>query len=217
MNISDINYLFFSSFLTNLKNFLASLTMIDVIFFFAVLLLMILLVTLFYFIKSNEDYYDVHEENNNDFNQVENFVEESQSSPSIDYSEENAVININEIDNNLFNSTYNDEEGELLDLETISKKLENKENTPIDLTMFEEEQEIDAIISYDELLKKSSIPTVTYKRETMLDDLSVKEVDLDSLSKPLVKNESESVNQTISYGEEEAFLDALKRLQQQLN
>ena len=217
MNISDINYLFFSSFLTNLKNFLASLTMIDVIFFFAVLLLMILLVTLFYFIKSNEDYYDVHEENNNDFNQVENFVEESQSSPSIDYSEENAVININEIDNNLFNSTYNDEEGELLDLETISKKLENKENTPIDLTMFEEEQERDAIISYDELLKKSSIPTVTYKRETMLDDLSVKEVDLDSLSKPLVKNESESVNQTISYGEEEAFLDALKRLQQQLN
>ena len=217
MNISDINYLFFSSFLTNLKNFLASLTMIDVIFFFAVLLLMILLVTLFYFIKSNEDYYDVHEENNNDFNQVENFVEESQSSPSIDYSEENAVININEIDNNLFNSTYNDEEGGLLDLETISKKLENKENTPIDLTMFEEEQERDAIISYDELLKKSSIPTVTYKRETMLDDLSVKEVDLDSLSKPLVKNESESVNQTISYGEEEAFLDALKRLQQQLN
>lgn len=216
MNIAANSYLFLISFLTNLKNFLKSLTMIDVIFFFAVLLLMILLVTLYYFIKSNEDYYDVTDKSNNESNSSETLLENKEDLSASGFTEENAVININELDNSyLFNSISEDEEGELLDLETISKKLENKETTPIDLTMFEEEQERDAIISYDELIRKSSSPTVTYKKETMLDDLSVKEVDIESLSNSLVHKEAAS--EALSYSEEEEFLDSLKKLQQQLN
>ena len=216
MNIAANSYLFLISFLTNLKNFLKSLTMIDVIFFFAVLLLMILLVTLYYFIKSNEDYYDVTDKSNNESNSNETLLENKEDLSASGFTEENAVININELDNSyLFNSISEDEEGELLDLETISKKLENKETTPIDLTMFEEEQERDAIISYDELIRKSSSPTVTYKKETMLDDLSVKEVDIESLSNSLVHKEAAS--EALSYSEEEEFLDSLKKLQQQLN
>ena len=44
----------------------------------------------------------------------------------------------------------------------------------------------------------------------MLDDLIVKEVDINGLENPL------SSNKTISYSEEDAFLSALKQLQEQL-
>ena len=51
-----------------------------------------------------------------------------------------------------------------------------------------------------------------------MDDLVVKEVDLDNLINESIKNESEAIkSQVISYAQEEAFLDALKRLQKQIN
>ena len=195
MNI--INYLLISdtNILNNIKEFLSSLTMIDVIFFFAVLLLMILIVTLLYFIKVNEEVRikDNIEENNNEL--LNNNVEKEE----INYYGDD------------------DEEGELLDLESITKALENKENN-IDLTAFEEEQEKDAIISYDELINKTKSGSINYKSENTFDDLTVKEVDLNNLINESSKTEVEvNKSQVISYAQEEAFLEALKKLQKQIN
>ena len=211
------------SFTENLKNFLSSLTAIDIIFFFAVILLMILLVSLLYFIKSNEDYSD---ENNYVNMNIDNNVK--QDNKEFDYTNGFVENNHNfeeSIKNNYDNETSFDnltrpidEEGELLDLESITKALENKETNNIDLTSFEEEQERDAIISYDELLRKQQPQQaykVSYKKEMMYDDLSVKEVDLDSLSNPVIEEKHDI--KLVSYEEEEAFLEALKSLQKSLN
>lgn len=117
-------------------------------------------------------------------------------------------------------SSYSDEEGELLDLASITKALEEKQNNNIDLTSFEEDQERNAIISYDELLAKAKYGDINYKSESYIDDLSVKEVDLDNLinesTSSKITNEIEKPV-VISYQQEEAFLDALKRLQKQIN
>lgn len=211
------------SFTENLKNFLSSLTAIDIIFFFAVILLMILLVSLLYFIKSNEDYSD---ENNYVNMNIDNNIK--QDNKEFDYTNSFVENNHNfeeSIKNNYDNETSFDnlarpidEEGELLDLESITKALENKETNNIDLTSFEEEQERDAIISYDELLRKQQPQQpykVSYKKEMMYDDLSVKEVDLDSLSNPVIEEKHDI--KLVSYEEEEAFLEALKSLQKSLN
>ena len=222
------------SVIDNIKDFLSSLTAIDIIFFFAVLLLMILLVALLYFIKTNADYIEPDTSATNKNNSmIENSSNELNSYKLDDFND----YNINSENTKYsaqasnYNSGYNDEETELLDLETITKKLENKELAPIDLSAFEEEQERDAIISYDELLNRSNSFTnnvsnenivttnvasepsynIPYKNEIMLDDLLVKEVDIKGL-----ENKVTNEVKTISYNEEEAFLDALKKLQQSL-
>lgn len=52
-------------------------------------------------------------------------------------------------------------------IEEISKMIENTlEQEPINLTVFEEEQEKDAIISYDELVKRAGAKKIVYKVET---------------------------------------------------
>ena len=198
MNINNLVLISDTNILRNIKDFLSSLTIIDVTFFFSVLLLMILIVTLLYFIKLNEEV--KVKEDIEDLNK--NINDEK-----VSYVDENKIVN-----------SYDDEEGELLDLETITKALENKENNNIDLTVFEEEQEKDAIISYDELINKTKTGTINYKNESMLDDLSVKEVDLDNLINESSKPEVEfTQSQVISYAQEEAFLEALKKLQKQIN
>ena len=151
MNINNLVLISDTNILRNIKDFLSSLTIIDVTFFFSVLLLMILIVTLLYFIKLNEEV--KVKENIEDLNK--NINDEK-----VNYVDENKIVN-----------SYDDEEGELLDLETITKALENKENNNIDLTVFEEEQEKDAIISYDELINKTKTGSINYKNESMMDDL----------------------------------------------
>ena len=195
MNINKILFISSNNILKNIKDFLASLTMIDVVFFFAVVLLMVLIVTLLYFIKLNEE-----------SKTKEEYVEEIENSNN-NLEEEKEEENY-----------YNDEEGELLDLAAITKALENKENDNIDLTAFEEEQEKDAIISYDELINKTKNGTINYLSENTYDDLTVKEVDLNNLINESTKNEVEyTKSQVISYAQEEAFLEALKQLQKQIN
>ena len=191
MNINNIILISNSNIFDNIKNFLSSLTVIDVTFFFAVLLLMILVVTLLYFIKLNEEVKEKDEI-------IEEFKKEEPVKEEVKY--------------------YDDEEGELLDLASITKALENKKNDNIDLTAFEEEQEKDAIISYDELINKAKGGAINYKNESMLDDLSVKEVDLDNLiNESSVGQVEVTKSQVISYAQEEAFLEALKKLQKQIN
>lgn len=183
-----------SSVLKTIADFLSSLTLIDVIFFFSVLLLLILIVTLLYFIKLNEDVRDDEKEE-----------------VSIDDD-----INTNYEHNYKFSD--DEDEEDLIDLESITKALENKENNNIDLTAFEEEQEKEAIISYDELINKAKYGTINYKSENMFDDLSVKEVDLNNMINEDVKPEVvEKTSTFINYEQEEAFLEALKKLQKQIN
>ena len=198
MNINNLVLISDTNILRNIKDFLSSLTIIDVTFFFSVLLLMILIVTLLYFIKLNEEV--KVKEDIEDLNKNVN-------DEKVSYVDENKMVN-----------SYDDEEGELLDLETITKALENKENNNIDLTVFEEEQEKDAIISYDELINKTKTGSINYKNESMMDDLSVKEVDLNNLFTESSGAEVEiNRSQVISYAQEEAFLEALKKLQKQIN
>ena len=189
----------------NLSDFLSSLTLIDVIFFFSIILLMVLVTVLLYFIKVNEDVVEVEEETNDNTPKTEevlNITKEYTNEPKEEV------------------SYYDDEEGELIDLKSISEALDNGEKN-IELTKFEEEQEKDAIISYDELLRKTQNTGINYKNEVMMDDLSVKEVDLENFineNKEEINNTVTKPNvQVISYYQEEAFLESLKKLEQQLN
>lgn len=189
----------------NLSDFLSSLTLIDVIFFFSIILLMVLVTVLLYFIKVNEDVVEVEEEINDNTPKTEevlNITKEYTNEPKEEV------------------SYYDDEEGELIDLKSISEALDNGEKN-IELTKFEEEQEKDAIISYDELLRKTQNTGINYKNEVMMDDLSVKEVDLENFineNKEEINNTVTKPNvQVISYYQEEAFLESLKKLEQQLN
>ena len=87
----------------------------------------------------------------------------------------------------------------------------------IELTDYEKEQEENAIISYEELIKNKNKVTMSYdedyKSET--EDIVVKKI---NLSDDGVKEESKSNLQVqlMSYDKEEAFLTALKQLQQNL-
>ncbi len=116
-----------------------------------------------------------------------------------------------------------DDEGEKENNETAEMKIvkeirENMKNDDvvINFTDYEKDQEEKAIISYDELLNKSNKYGLNYEKEDIYDDLSVKKVDLDNL---VNKNSEIKVNsdvRVISFAKEEAFLEALKRLQKEL-
>jgi len=109
-------------------------------------------------------------------------------------------------------------EDELKYLRELTEALENAEPSNINLNQYEEEQEEKAIISYEELLKHKNDFSINYSEEENIDDiLTVKKVDLANL----INNENTEppkLNVTIiSYEKEEAFLEALKTLQQNLN
>ena len=87
----------------------------------------------------------------------------------------------------------------------------------IQFTDYEKDQEDKAIISYDELLNKgNSNYELNYETEEMHDDLSVKKVDLDNLVNKSNNTVSNLEVRVISFQKEEAFLEALKRLQKEL-
>ena len=92
----------------------------------------------------------------------------------------------------------------------------NKNYKPelIDLTKYEEEQENSAIISYDELLERTS-NNINYDEEytNKYDDLFIRKVTDDSDTKEYV-NLPEVI--MMNYESEEDFLKALKKLQKNL-
>ena len=98
----------------------------------------------------------------------------------------------------------------------LKKNMKNKEEANINFTNYEQEQEDKAIISYDELLKKGSNYELNYETEEMHDDLSVKKVNLDKLIKEKHDSTPHLEVRVIRFQKEEAFLEALKRLQQEL-
>lgn len=108
-----------------------------------------------------------------------------------------------------------EETQEMQIVKEINEALASEEPRPnIDFTDYEKDQEEKAIISYDELLKQDNNYEINYEKEEYLDDLSVKKFDLDHLvtkketdEKPVFKG------RVISFEKEEAFLQALKQLQ----
>lgn len=192
MNIFDDIYKFFQCW-----------SFVDVVFFVAIITLLILLVTLVYFIKINKEVLD----------------EDDILPPSNDSKndEKNDIIEKIETNKNEEVMEYNDEEGELLDLESLTKKLQMEESERVSCTEYEKDQEEKAIISYDELVQKHNMYAINYEKEEIMDDLIVKKVNLNDL---VNKNEVEKVKEevrAISYQKEEAFLNALKELNSLLN
>ncbi len=97
----------------------------------------------------------------------------------------------------------------------LRDSMKNSEPT-IKFTDYEKDQEDKAIISYDELLNKGNNYELNYEKEEMHDDLSVKKVDLDNLVNKNNNTISNIEVRLISFQKEEAFLEALKRLQKEL-
>lgn len=102
-------------------------------------------------------------------------------------------------------------------LENIVKTLEKEyKPTTVNLTEYEEEQEKNAIISYEELLNNKDKLNINYDEEYVsnIDEICVKKI---SLNETKVKEEPAKINvKLMSYENEEAFLIALKQLQQNL-
>lgn len=90
----------------------------------------------------------------------------------------------------------------------------NYKPEPIDLTKYEEEQENSAIISYDELLERTST-NINYDEDytNEYDDLFIRKVTEDSDTKEYV-NLPEVI--MMNYEDEEDFVKALKKLQKNL-
>ena len=97
----------------------------------------------------------------------------------------------------------------------LRDSMKNSEPT-IKFTDYEKDQEDKAIISYDELVNKGANYELNYETEEMHDDLSVKKVDLDNLVNKSNSTASNIEVRVISFQKEEAFLEALKRLQKEL-
>lgn len=107
---------------------------------------------------------------------------------------------------------------EVEDLLEIAAALEQAEPNNSNLNHYEEEQEEKAIISYDELIKRKNDFAINYSEEENVDEeLTIKKVDLNNLLNKDIVVKPEIKVSVISYEKEEAFLEALKRLQQTLN
>lgn len=199
------------NFFKDIYTFIKCLGFVDITFFIAVITLLILIVTLIYFIKINKD---EPLDENDFFPPMDNKKEDKKEDTIV-------AIENKENDNSSKEETeelaYNDEEGELLDLESLTKKLqEDKLNGNMSCDSYEKDQEEKAIISYEELLQRQNKYAVNYEKEELLDDLVVKKVDLNDL---VNKNEQVKIKEVrvISYEKEEAFLKALKELNSLLN
>ena len=106
------------------------------------------------------------------------------------------------------------------DIEAVTKAIEiDYKPETIRLTSYEEEQENDAVISYEELLKNKDKISVSYDDEYEFEEptLSVKKFDLTNTSETPVIDESKLKVQLMSYEKEEEFLKALKDLQSNLS
>ena len=79
-------------------------------------------------------------------------------------------------------------------IEEISRLIEDTlEQEPIDLTKFEEEQEKDAIISYDELVKRAGAKKIIYRAETKAEEKKepVKVIKTEKKQEPFVNKKGE--------------------------
>ena len=116
-------------------------------------------------------------------------------------------------------SYYKEIKNDDLDLKEVMADLSATSSIPHEeTTSYEEEQEEKAIISYEELLRKSKFGRLDYEEnETKNDEITIKKVNLEHLSQPKLKEELPKTNNLFKYEKEEAFLKALKQLNELLN
>lgn len=113
------------------------------------------------------------------------------------------------------------ENKERFDLEAITRNItENYKPAMVQLTSYEQEQEDNAIISYEELVNKMENNHINYDTSYVHhdDEVSVKKIDLDNeYSEPdnKVSNETSGLKLT-DYEKEEEFLRSLRQLQSNL-
>ena len=113
------------------------------------------------------------------------------------------------------NSDDIDETAEMKIVREIDKDMK-KEVPNIEFTDYEKEQENKAIISYEELIKQNNSYDINYEKEDLIDDVSVKKVNLDQITNKTNNVKPKMEVRVISFAEEEAFLQALKQLQKEL-
>lgn len=105
----------------------------------------------------------------------------------------------------------------------LSKELEKlPKDKRVNLTPYEEEQEEKAIISYDELVERAKETSIAYSDTKYSEDqeVEVKQIDLEKTGKielDPIKRELNGRVTLSSYEHEEAFLNALKELENILN
>ena len=192
----------------DIYKFINYLSLVDIIFLSAIIVLLILVVTLIYFIRINEDVLG-----------EDDFFPQSNSLKEDDIKKEDIIEKIEVNNPEVAEEEYNDEEGELLDLESLTEKLKAEEESGerISCTEYEKDQEEKAIISYEELLQKKNKYAINYEKEEVRDDLIVKKVNLNDLVNKNEEVELKAEVRVISYQKEEDFLSALKELNNLLN
>lgn len=189
--------------ISDVISFIKTLSFVDIVFFFAVVALMLLIVTLIHFIlenKYNED------------------IEELVTEPEAASMEISPIKKVEEQKNNIKELEDKEIMKEANDLLEIAAALEQAEPNNSNLNRYEEEQEEKAIISYEELLERTNEWAINYsEEENVAEDLTIKKVDLNNLVNKEISLKPEIKVSVISYEKEEAFLKALKELQQILN
>lgn len=181
-------------------NVFASFGLVDYILYISVVTLIILVVSLIYVMKNEKEMLE------------EKSVEEVKEEMN-----EPTVLN------------------EELNLRDIVSTIDENPKPLIDMTAYEEEQEQKAIISYDELIRDVNNKSISYDKEELVDDvIPVKRIQMNmelpkrketiiqdlNLTQKEPKIEIEPIQSTsklFSYEKEEAFLKALKELNELLN
>ena len=114
--------------------------------------------------------------------------------------------------------TINKANNDMLDLEKISKNIETEyKPANIELTSYEQEQEDNAIISYDELINNKDSGYSYDDSYESGSSINVKKIDLDKITNQIETPQEHIKVKLMSYEKEEAFLTALKQLQKELN
>lgn len=110
---------------------------------------------------------------------------------------------------------------ERFDLEAITKNIsENYKPATVRLTSYEQEQEDNAIISYEELVNKMNHNKINYDNNYVHEesDIEVRKIEVDKEideKKEFVSNKTSRLNM-MNYEKEEEFLSVLKKLQESL-
>ena len=110
---------------------------------------------------------------------------------------------------------------ERFDLEAITKNItENYKPEMVQLTSYEQEQEDNAIISYEELVNRMESNRLNYDPSYVHhdDEISVKKIDLDNEYYEEDKKVSDQTSglTLMDYEKEEKFLESLRQLQSNL-
>lgn len=192
-----------------LLNIMQNLNENDIVIIILLLTFLIIIVILLTYIKLlkhkqlSQEQINIKKENLEDNNIKESIIEEN-----------NIEENNKEQENKSVTKELTELGMEIKELEELAKV------ETIKMTPYEEEQEEKAIISYDELLQKSSNVSIGYSNFTNEDDIIVKQVDLNNTGKielDPIQKEINSKVRIINYEHEEDFLKALKQLNNMLN